>query len=331
MPDKSYFYTETAFIHQGDISYLLTLVKASAEAGANGIKFQVIAEYDGFVSKANPHYTSFSAAMISREDWEKVFSLCRELQLDVIYMPCDKEAAKLANKEWRQYIKFIDIHPVNFIYEPILQIIKEGGLDIILGMGGRTKREVDEKIEFFGEQIKVLMFGHQAFPTQLHQSALAKIALLQNSYPHIAIGYADHSPWQSDWGRQLQSVAYMLGARFFEKHIGLVAGEERFDYITSSSPEMIAAMIKDIQELDEKEVEFASLDKLNASEIKYTSRQLKAVATRDMRAGELISSHDVQYKMIESEVGLHYLVDPTGKKLLAPVKEDDPFLENEIE
>lgn len=331
MPDKSYFYTETAFIHQGDVSYLLALVNASAEAGANGIKFQVIAEYDGFVSKANPHYTSFSSTMISRDNWEKVFSLCRQLKLDVIYMPCDKEAAALANKEWRQYIRYIDIHPVNFIYKPILQIIKEGGLDIILGMGGRTIQEVDEKIQFFGEQIKVLMFGHQAFPTQLHQSALAKIALLKNSYPNIAIGYADHSPWQSDWGRQLQSVAYMLGARFFEKHIGLVAGEERFDYITSVSPDSIAAMVKDLQELDEKEVEFAQLDFLNASEIKYTSRQLKAVATRDMTAGEQIGSGDVQYKMIESEVGLHYLADPTGKKLLAPVKEDYPFLENEIE
>lgn len=331
MPDKSYFYTETAFIHQGDVAYLLELVKASANAGANGIKFQVIFEYDGFVSKANPHYTSFRSTMISREDWEKVFQLCRALKLDVIYMPCDVQAAVVANNEWRQYIKYIDIHPVNFIYQPILDIIKQGGLDIILGMGGRTKKEVDEKLAFFGDQIKVLMFGHQAFPTQLHQSAIAKIALLKKEYPDMFIGYADHSPWQSDWGRQLQSVAYMLGARFFEKHIGLVAGEERFDYITSSSPELIAAMIKDLQELDAKEVEFANLDILNASEVKYTSRQLKAVATRDMQAGELINSSNVTYKMIESEVGLHYLSDPSGKKLLAPVKEDFPFLENEIE
>lgn len=331
MPDKSYFYTETAFIHQGDVSYLLALVKASAGAGANGIKFQVIAEYDSFVSKANPNYNSFCSTMISREDWEKVFRLCQQLNLDVVYMPCDVQAAVLANTVWRQYIKYIDIHPVNFIYQPILEIIKEGGLDIILGMGGRTKKEVDEKLALFGNQIKILMFGHQAFPTQLHQSAIAKIALLKQEYPHIAIGYADHSPWQSDWGRQLQSVAYMLGARCFEKHIGLVAGEERFDYITSSSPETIAAMVKDIQDLDAKEVEFASLEVLNASEIKYTSRQLKAVATRDMQAGELINTGDVKYKMIESETGLHYLSDPSGKKLLAPVKEDFPFLENEIE
>lgn len=331
MLNKSYFYTETAFIHQGDVEYLLKLVKASAEAGAHGIKFQVIAEYDGFVSKANPHYTSFSSTMISQQDWEDVFLLCRQLKLDVIYMPCDIQAAELANKQWREFIRYIDIHPVNFIYQPILEIIKQGGLDIILGMGGRTKNEVDEKIKFFGAQVKVLMFGHQAFPTQLYQSAIAKIALLKNEYPNMNIGYADHSPWQSDWGRQLQSVAYMLGARFFEKHIGLVAGEERFDYITSSSPESIAAMVKDIEELETKDVEFASLAVLNASEIKYTSRQLKAVATRDMNAGELINNNDVKYKMIESEVGLPYLNHPSGKKLLAPVKEDFPFLENEIE
>ena len=174
------------------------------------------------------------------------------------------------------------------------------------------------------------MFGHQAFPTQLYQSAIAKIALLKQQYPNVLIGYADHSPWQSEWGRQLQSVAYMLGARFFEKHITLVAGEERFDYITSSSPESITAMVKDIQALDEQHVEFADITQLNASEIKYTSRQLKAVATKDMKAGEVIDKKDVEYKMIESEVGLPYLNDPTGKKLLAAVKADHPFLENEI-
>ena len=330
MLNKSYFYTESAFIHQGDVEFLLQLVKASANAGANGIKFQVIGEYDGFLSKVNPHYEPFKKAMIVKEDWEKVFTLCKELNLDVIYMPCDKVAARFANNEWRYFIKYIDIHPVNFIYQPILEIIKEGGIDIILGMGGRTKEEVDEKINFFGAQIKVLMFGHQAFPTQLHQSAIGKIALLKQEYPNIAIGYADHSPWQSEWGRQLQSVAYMLGARFFEKHIALVAGEERFDYITSSSPESIADMVKDIAALDEQEVEFADITKLNASEIKYTSRQLKAVATRDMKTGEQIGKTDVEYKMIESEVGLPYLNDPTGKKILAAVKEDHPFLENEI-
>ncbi len=329
--NKSYFYTESAFIHQGDVEYLLQLVKASSNAGANGIKFQVIGEYDGFLSKVNPHYEPFKKAMIIKADWEKVFTLCKELNLDVIYMPCDKMAAHFANTEWRHFIKYIDIHPVNFIYQPILEIIKQGGIDIILGMGGRTKEEVDKKINFFGTQIKVLMYGHQAFPTHLHQSAIGKIILLKQEYPAIDIGYADHSPWQSDWGRQLQSIAYMLGARFFEKHVALVAGEERFDYITSSSPESIAEMVKDIAAMDKNEVEFADITKLNASEIKYTSRQLKAVATRDMHAEELITANDVEYKMIEIEVGLPYLNDPTGKKLLVGLNKDYPFLENEIE
>jgi N,N'-diacetyllegionaminate synthase len=322
-----YFYTETAFIHQGDVDYLLQLVQASAKAGANGIKFQVIGDYDSFLSKVNPHYEPFKKAMIARQDWEKVFTLCRQLQLDVVYMPCDISAAQLANTHWRHLIKYIDIHPVNFIYEPILQIIKEGGIDIILGMGGRTREEVDEKLLFFGDQIKVLMFGHQAFPTYLHQSAIAKITLLQQRYPKLIIGYADHSPWQSQWGRQLQSVAYMLGARFFEKHITLTAGEERFDYITSVSPQDIAAMIADLNELKANDVEFATLDVLNTSEKKYTARQLKAVATRDMAAGETITTADVAYKMIESEVGLSYKENPVGKKTGAGVLFDHPFIE----
>lgn len=330
MSNKSYFYTETAFIHQGDINYLHELVKASAAAGADGIKFQVIAEYNDFASRANPNYVSFQKTIFSKQEWEEVFALCKSSGLDVIYMPCDTKAAILANTEWRQYIRYIDIHPVNFIYMPTLEVIKEGGIDIILGMGGRTKAEVDDKLAFFGDQIKVLMFGHQAFPTQLHQSAIGKIPLLKNEYPNVLIGYADHSPYQSDWGRQLQSVAYMLGARIFEKHIALVQGEERFDYITSVSPAAIADMIKDIQQLDEMNVEFADITCLNESEVKYTSRQLKAVAARDMLAGEIVTPADVLYKMIESESGLHYLNPPVGKKLISALTADYPFTEDNL-
>lgn len=331
MLTKSYFYTETAFIHQGDIGYLKKLVGASAAAGANGIKFQVIGDYDGFLSKVNPHYLPFKKAMISKVDWQNIFDYCKKLGLDIVYMPCDELAAHYANNEWKHYIKYIDIHPVNFIYTPILNIIKKGGIEIILGMGGRTKEEVDEKLAFFGSQIKVLMFGHQAFPTHLHQSAIGKISLLKQAYPDLEIGYADHSPWQSEWGIKLQPVAYMLGARYFEKHIALQEGEERFDYMTSSSPESIAIMIKEIGTLEKEEVAFADLSVLNASEIKYTSRQLKAVAVRDMTMGEKIKVEDVAYKMIESEVGLSFLQHPAGKKLLAPVKADHPFLAEDLD
>jgi N,N'-diacetyllegionaminate synthase len=330
MAEQSYFYTETAFIHQGDVAYLLELVRASARAGAHGIKFQVIGSYEAFLSKVNPNYEPFKKAMISQADWERVFSLCKSLSLDVIFMPCDCLAAELANVQWRHYIRYLDIHPINFIYQPILEIIREGGIEIILGMGGRTKEEVDEKISFFGSQIKVLMFGHQAFPTQLHQSALAKIVLLREAYPDLQIGYADHSPWQSEWGRHLQSVAYMLGARVFEKHIALVAGEERFDYITSCDPTSIQEMIADIRNLEESGVETADLHRLNPSEVKYTSRQLKAVAARDLPAGVRIQPADICYKLIESESGLTFLENPAGKILQSPLLKDYPFLMNAI-
>lgn len=328
--NKIFFYTETAFIHQGDIAYMMELIKRSKEAGAHGIKFQVIGEYDDFISRANPNYDAFKIAMISKKDWEKIFQYSNECGLDIVYMPCDKKAAEYARDEWKKYISYIDIHPVNFNYTPILSIIKESQCDLILGMGGRTKDEVDEKIKYFSDQIKVLMFGHQGFPTELYQSAIGKIPLLKEAYPQMEIGYADHSKFDNPWSRSLHSVAYMLGARFFEKHIAVNEGENRFDYITSSSKGSLQNMLSDINELIEKEAEFPDLKSLNKSEIKYTSRQLKAVSTKDMKAGDVISAEDVKYKMIESEVGFPYGVEIIGKKLTKDLLNDQPFVEGII-
>lgn len=325
-----YFYTETAFIHQGDVDYMLQLVRASAEAGANGIKFQVILEYDEVISKSNPGYHSFKVAMISKSDWEKIFSYTKECGLDIIMILGDLTVANYVNNEWKHFVKYIDIAPAGFIYQPSLDLIKKSNIDIIMGVGGRTKKEIDDKLAFFGEQVKVLMFGHQAFPTHLHQSAIGKIALLANEYPHLTIGYADHTPYGSVWSRQLHSIAYMLGARCYEKHIGLVEGEERFDYMTASSEESLVNLISDMKELEEKQVEIPFLDKLNPSETKYTARQVKAVSSRNMAEGEVLSAKDIKYKMFEGDEGFDYCTNIIGKKLLSSLQEDTPFTQANI-
>jgi N,N'-diacetyllegionaminate synthase len=330
MTNDFYFYTESAFIHQGDVDYMLKLVKASAEAGANGIKFQVILDYDAVISKANPNYESFKVAMITKSDWEKIFLFTKECGLDIIMILGDIEVAKLVNNEWKHFVKYIDIAPAGFIYQPSLDYIKQSNIDVIMGVGGRTKNEIDEKLAFFGDQVKVLMFGHQAFPTQLHQSAIGKIPLLAKAYPNLTIGYADHTPYASVWSRQLHSIAYMLGARCYEKHIGLVEGEERFDYMTASSVESLKNMIADMNELAEKNVEIPFLDKLNPSETRYTSRQVKAVAARNMEAGEILAAEDLRYKMFEGDMGFDYNTNIVGKKLLSPLQADFPFTADNI-
>ncbi len=325
MTNDFFFYTETAFIHQGNVDYMMQLVKASAAAGARGIKFQVILDYDALISKANPNYDSFKVAMISKSDWEKIFLYARECGLDIIMILGDAEVARCVNNEWKHLVRYIDIAPAGFIYQPSLDAIKQSNIDVILGVGGRTKNEIDQKLAFFGGQVKVLMFGHQAFPTQLHQSAIGKIPLLAKAYPELVIGYADHTPYNSVWSRQLHSVAYMLGARCFEKHIGLTEGEERFDYMTASSEDSLRNMITDMNELAEKNVEIPCLDKLNASEVKYTARQVKAVAARNMEAGEMITEKDIHYKMFEGDEGFDYCTNIIGKKLSVSLQADFPF------
>ncbi len=325
--DNFYFYTESAFIHQGDVDYLLKLVEASKTAGAQGIKFQVLADYDAFISRSNPHYEPFKKTLIASENWLKVFERCKSLDLDIIYMPCDIQAATFANTLYKSFIKYLDIHPVNFLFDPILSLIKKSEIPVILGMGGRTEVEVTHKINYFGEQIKVLMFGHQAFPTQFYESAIHKIPLLKTKFPDISIGYADHSPFDSEWGRNLQSVAYLLGARFFEKHIALEAGVERFDYLTSCSQEQISDMIQDLRHLQEKSVEFNYLNTLNPAETKYTSRQLKAVTNNKLNAGDIIKPDDISYKLIESEIGIPYGINIIGKKIIHNTDFDCPILE----
>ena len=51
MKSDVYIYAETAFHHQGELDYMLKLIDMADESHVNGIKFQVLLDFDYLISK----------------------------------------------------------------------------------------------------------------------------------------------------------------------------------------------------------------------------------------------------------------------------------------
>jgi len=328
--NEFYFYCETAFHHQGDFDYLKKLIDAAKEAGAQGVKFQVLTRVGDFVSTANKAYAALAGYVFDIGQWREIFPYAQSAGLDIILMPLNTEALELA----REFpIKYIEIHSVSFNDKALHAAIKTSGCDLIIGVGGRTMEEIGAmKIEF-GAQLKVLMSGFQAFPSDLADIKLGKIAYLARRYPELKIGYADHSAFDNEFAVLANDYAYLLGARVFEKHIAIEEGVERVDFSAAVSKEKIADSIRRLAFLRDHAL-LAENDYLsfNAPEQRYRDRQLVCVASRDLKTGEIISAEDIALKLADFGSEPFTLVaDAVGKTLRKDIPADAPLLKENLE
>lgn len=318
-----YFYTETAFHHEGDWDYLIKLIDASKEAGAHGVKFQVIIDLDNLTSSKHKLYEKLKSCVFTKEQWAEAFKYCNQLGLEVIMMPLDQGSFDLAKDEGVT-INYLDLHSVSFYDQIILDEIKRCQIPLIIGVGGRSIKEIDEKIAFFGNQFQVIMVGFQSYPSKLEDVKLDRIRLYKSLYPEMAIGYADHSSYENEHAIKSNEYAYLLGATFFEKHITVDQGKERLDFQSALGQEGVTQLVDNLTYLDQEVFKYDKerLTAIEEPELTYRNRQKVAVAKYDLKPGELLTKDNTTFKMTDTGEGEQSLNDLLNKTLADAVEKD---------
>ena len=325
-----YFYTETAFHHEGDCSYLKKLIDLSFEVGSNGIKFQVLFELNSLISSTHSNYSDLRRLIIPPSEWRSVFDLSIEKGLDIIAMPLDCSVFDFF-LDYKKHIKYLELHSVSFNDYSLKKRIKESKIPLILGSGGRTLKEIDSLISFFGNQVEVLMHGFQSFPSKIENIRLDKISFLASKYPDLKIGFADHSSFDDDFSITSNEYAYLLGARVFEKHITLNEGVKRIDYESSLGSDKLKLIIDKLNFLDTQIFKNKNdFSILNDYELKYRRRQKIAVASKKIKKGEFFSQDNVAFKMSDTQSDLNDFSLLINKKSTVDLYYDDVILEKNV-
>ena len=318
-----FIFSETAFHHEGDVNFLNNLINESKKSLAQGVKFQVLFDINSFISKKNSNYSLVQKSIISKEDWKEAFLKTNGLNLKVIIMPCDNKVVESVIKD-ELFTDFLEIHSIMYNDYKFLQLIKDSAIPIILSIGGRNITEIDEKINFFGDQIYCLMVGFQAFPTKVSDINIEKINTLKRMYPKLNIGYADHCDFSEERQFDINLHAFRLGADVFEKHITFNEGIKRTDYISAVSSQKFKRLAKVLSSQKDRYKESFDVDLnfMSESEIIYRNRQKFCVLNKSKKSGEIISSEDVELKMTNS-IGISSVDKVIGKKLLKNIYKDD--------
>ena len=137
------------------------------------------------------------------------------------------------------------------------------------------------------------------------------------------MGFADHSSHKSNDYLELNRIAYLLGVKYFEKHIVLDKGKKRIDYESAFDNNDFHIMRNDLDKL-ELILGDGNIDYLNEKEVIYKDREKKIVYCASFLKGKVIENNDICYKVTGDNT--HQIIsieDVVGKTLTIDVKKNN--------
>lgn len=246
---EPYIIAETAYNHEGDISYLYQMIDDIAEVGLNAIKFHMLLNLDSYIRKDHPHYGLFAKWMFSEKDWNGIIDYSREKELEIVALCDDVESVNYIVSN-NKPVKAIELHATGLNDYFLLEAVSKYNGQVILGIGGSTLDEIQYAVDFLkqrgGSQI-LLMYGYQSYPTKYQDINLSKMIKIREKF-NLPVGYADHTAFDDPYNEIVSVMGAMMGVNVLEKHYTPDYGVERIDYHSAVGKEKMKK-IKELMKL----------------------------------------------------------------------------------
>ena len=291
-----YFIAEVGQNHQGKIENAMRFVEEFASVGAHAVKFQIRDNKTLFsreaLDKVYNSENSFGktygehreALELSKAELRKLRERCRELNVDFMCTPFDETSLEALIDLNTDVLKIASFDLGNL---PFLEKIARTGLPIVMSTGGGTQFHVTKSVETilnFNTKLAVL-HCESKYPCPAEELNLGVIQELITSYPNIDIGSSDHFN-----GTLSGPVAYMLGARVFEKHVTFDRSQKGSDHSFALEKEGFRKFCRDINRVEA----MVAVSKNNrGKEPVFTKLGKSLVALEDIEANEILTSENI--------------------------------------
>ncbi len=221
------FVLDLANNHQGDVAHGTAIINGCADVVAKhgvraGIKFQ-FRDLPEFVHKddraktSNKHVPRFLSTRLDWSQFDELLAAVRKRHLMAICTPFDEASVVKIVEMGFDIIKVASCSARDW---PLLERVASCGLPVIASTGGLEQHEVDDLVSFLSHRgcEFALMHCVSIYPTPDDACHLGNIAGFIERYPGRTIGWSTHEPPQDT---MQVAVALSLGARMFERHVGV--------------------------------------------------------------------------------------------------------------
>ncbi len=239
--------------HQGDLELAREYVKIFAAMGADAVKFQTRNNHYLFSEGAyHNHYDSENAFAetygahrekleLKVEDLPVLKEECERYGVKFISTPFDEPSLEVLTDLGVDAFKVASFDLGNL---PFLKKIGEKGIPVIMSIGGGKIDQIRSSVEILSEYIDDLSILHcvSEYPCEYTKLGLDNIETLMTEFPDYCIGLSDHFN-----GILSGPIAYMKGARIFEKHVTMNRSWKGTDHVFALEPDGFRKFARDIR------------------------------------------------------------------------------------
>jgi N-acetylneuraminate synthase/sialic acid synthase len=313
--------------HQGDLDIAKAMFSKAKECGANAVKLQkrdnrslfTREMYETPYDNPNAYGATYGAHREALEfGWDEYQELQKyaiELNITMFATPSDFESVNFLEE---LNVPLYKVASADLKNTPLLECVASTGKPVIMSTGGGTIEDVQrayDTIMPINEQLCICQCT-ASYPAEAEDMNLRVITTLRERFPDVVAGLSDHQS-----GISMALVAYVLGARIFEKHFTLNRALRGTDHAFSLEPSGLSKLVRDLRrarlalgdgEKRPLECENPALTKLGK----------KLVAARDLESGHVLARKDVALKSPADGLPPYELVNVLGKKLTRPLATD---------
>ena len=335
MKNKTYIIAEIGNNHQGDLKHALKLIKVAKECGANAVKTQKRDNKSLYTKKFfNNTYNNINsfgdsyglhreALELNKADYTEMINFSKHINIDFFVTPFDLESLDFLEQFDLPSYKIASADITNTILQKEIAKTKK---EIFLSTGGADIEDVKRAKEniFKNNENLTILQCTASYPTKIEDMNLNVHKTYVENFPGIRLGLSDHQN-----GIDAAPIAYMLGARVFEKHFTLNRTNKGTDNIFSLEPQGLKKLVRNILRI-EKMLGSSEKKQLKSETEPLIKMRKSLVLSNDKKKGDIIKIEDIVLK--SPGLGLHpyELNKVIGKKINKDLKKDEYIKMNDL-
>lgn len=291
--NSSFVIAEVGQNHQGDLEKAREFIRIFAKEGADAIKFQTRSNkylfskeaYDAPYNSENAFSKTYGAHREHLElktEWYPILKDdCIKYNVKFMSTPFDEPSLQLLQNIDVDLLKIASFDLGNL---PFIERIAKAKKPVVMSVGGGNIEQIKSSVELLlrhHDQVAILHCVSE-YPCDYNRLGLENIQLLIKEFPECIIGSSDHFN-----GTLSGPVAYLQGARVFEKHVTLNRAWKGTDHSFALEPEGFRKFVRDINRVGQMLPTKPLNDLGNENVFKKLGKSL--VAYLDIKEGDIIT------------------------------------------
>lgn len=303
--DEPFIIAEVGQNHQGELDIAREFIRIFAFEGADAVKFQ---------TRNNKYLFSrdaYEAPYTSENAFADTYGAHREkLELKPEWLPilkedCIKHGVKFMSTPFDEpsleLLKQIDVDILKVASFdlgnlPLIHRIASLGKPVVMSVGGGKVDQIRSSVEVMlnhHDEVSILHCVSE-YPCEYNRLGLNNIEVLIKEFPQCTIGLSDHFN-----GTLSGPVAYLKGARVFEKHVTLNRAWKGTDHSFALAPEGFRKFVRDIKRVRHMMSPKQADDLGNERVFKKLGKSL--IAYTDIEVGEKITLENLSGQIFNTQ------------------------------